>query len=253
METASSFQGDVCCPFWSFFMHVSLFIAECMNCTHNYCALCCAAMMSRCFPSASTPDVKNTGCSYRTIWELIYYLEPTVGSLTFPAFWSGSTPHWASTCHFHQQSRYSCSQLDYFTQQRQVLSLSVDTVWLRCEMLKGQAKYNCVLDFRKHKLGSAERKAREHVSAPGPWSMVVKCLPCFLGSHRSRSGPCGSLVTSILCSRKSSSVLETTTFCFFQDKQRLFRSNTFCRNLLRHVDVGPLLESWGSDAYISSF
>lgn len=125
METASSFQGDVCCPFWSFFMHVSLFIAECMNCTHNYCALCCAAMMSRCFPSASTPDVRNTGCSYRTIWELIYYLQPTAGSLTFPAFWSDSTPHWALTCYFHQQSRYSCSQLDYFTQQRQVLSLSV--------------------------------------------------------------------------------------------------------------------------------
>lgn len=42
-----------------------------------------------------------------------------------PAFWSGSTPHWASTCYFHQQSHYSCSQLDYFTQQRPVLSLSV--------------------------------------------------------------------------------------------------------------------------------
>lgn len=42
------------------------------------------------------------------------------------------------------------------------------SVWLCCKMLKGQAKYNCVLDFKKHKLGSAERKAREHLSAPGP-------------------------------------------------------------------------------------
>lgn len=55
------------------------------------------------------------------------------------------------------------------------------SVWLCCKMLKGHAKYNCVLDFKKYKLGSAERKAREHVSAPGPWSMAVKCLPCFWG------------------------------------------------------------------------
>lgn len=45
--------------------------------------------------------------------------------LTFPAVWSCLTPQWAPTCYFHQQSPSSCSQRDYFTQQCQVLSLSV--------------------------------------------------------------------------------------------------------------------------------
>lgn len=50
----------------------SLFIAELKNHAQNYRMPCCAEMMSCCFHSASTPDVRNTAYSYGTIWELIY-------------------------------------------------------------------------------------------------------------------------------------------------------------------------------------
>lgn len=36
-------------------------------------------MMSCCFHSASTPDLRNTDYSYGIIWELSYYLQSTVG------------------------------------------------------------------------------------------------------------------------------------------------------------------------------
>lgn len=47
-------------------------------------------------------------------------------------------------------------------------------------MLEGRAKYKCVLSFKEQKLGGAERKAREHVSARR--AMAVQCLPWVLGS-----------------------------------------------------------------------
>lgn len=183
----------------------------------------CAAMMSRCFHSSSTPDVRHTGYIYWTNWELIYYLQFTVG---FPHF---------STILKLLYSSLRLHMLFSSTKPLQLLSAELfytaasgfvfisDSVLLCCKMLKGQAKYNCVLDFMKQK------------------------------------------VTSILCSRKSSSVLETTTFCFFPKANStcyLFIKKSFSRNQLRDVDVGALLESWGTIilssyfrgvAYVSTF
>lgn len=36
---------------------------------------------------------------------------------------------------------------------------------LSCKMLQGQAKYKCVLDFKKRETVCAERKARDHAGA----------------------------------------------------------------------------------------
>lgn len=71
-----------------------------------------------------------------------------------------------------------------------------------CKMWGGQAKYKCVLDFKKHEMVSAQRKAREHAVAVLPsvsqgigrdgWLSAPLVPPHFLGSHRWRSRLSGS-------------------------------------------------------------
>lgn len=47
-----------------------------------------------------------------------------------------------------------------------------------CKMWRGQAKYKCVLDFKKHEIDGAERKAGEHtVAGPMAPSVMDGCQP----------------------------------------------------------------------------
>lgn len=85
------------------------------------------AVTSSCFLSASTPDAPNTGDSYGTIWELIYYLHSTVGSShlsnVLKLLYSSLSPR--CVIFINKALPAAVSGTDYFTQQRQVLSLSV--------------------------------------------------------------------------------------------------------------------------------
>lgn len=118
--------------------------------------------------------------------------------------------HWV--CHYvlfattkKQQSRYSCHGLYFIPQIVSSHSEVVGICWPCpcCKMWRGQAKYKCVLGFKKHEMVSAEREAREHavavlhsVSQGTPAVMdgchPLQCPPHFLRSHRWRSHLSGS-------------------------------------------------------------
>lgn len=63
-----------------------------------------------------------------------------------------------------------------------------------CKMLREEAKYKCVLGFRKHEMVSAERDTEEHSAALSCdlQSVAVNLFnpPHFLRSHLWRSSPC---------------------------------------------------------------
>lgn len=116
------------------------------------------------------------------IWRLV--------PLTCLAFWSCSTPHWAHDVLFSSTNPFQLQSAGLFHTAASGFASAGGSVWLCWKLVTGKAKYNRGLDFKTHKSSSAERKAREHVLAPGLWSMAVKCVACFLGSHRSRSSLC---------------------------------------------------------------